>query len=331
MRLGVSRMSANPDFGTFVIPGVGEPPVVLFLLLITAFGIALGPVNYFVLRAKRRLYWMFVTVPAAAFLATVGLLGYAVLADGLGVRARVSSVTHVDQLAETASSFSRQAYFAGLAPRGGLRFPVDAMVQPIEFDSNLNAFGRRERETREVEWADRQAFTNGYLASRTLTEWLVVAPQAATFGLRIQMAADGSGACRVRNDLGVGLHSLVICDAQGRQYFTSSLEAGGDRKLEAMEWKDIAPLFRAALPSEPRITSAWEPQRNNPFLFWSRQSRSGSFETSLLNFHRRKVVGIQPFETRRGYLALAEQPLATPLGTTPNDLVHDLHIVVGAW
>lgn len=329
-RLGVARLAANPDFGTFVVPGVGEPPIVLFLLLITVFAILLGPVNYYILRSRKRLQWMYLTVPAAAFLATVGLLGYAVLADGLGVRSRIASVTHVDQLAGVSSSHSRQAYFAGLNPRGGLRFPLDAMVQPIDHESEFHK-RRGQLETRAVEWADQQAFTTGYMASRTMNEWLVVAAQPATIGLRIQLAADGSGACRVRNELGVGLHTLVICDEQGRLYFTTRLPAGGDVKLEEQDWSKFeSQLFDALPPRIPALT-AWTPQRTNMWFGWSPQFMVGSFEPSIINASHRQITLRRPFEARRGYLATAEQPLAVPLGITPDEVVHDLHVVIGAW
>lgn len=328
-RLGVSRLSENPDFGTFVIPGVGRPPITLFLCLITAFAIALGPVNYFVLKARRRLYWMFVTVPAAAFLATFGLLGYAILADGLGVRTRIASLTHVDQIAEVASSMSRQTYFAGIAPSGGLQFPADALVHPIERRSELEDPQRRP--THEVAWSDRQVYKSGYMPPRTMTEWLVVAPQPSSLGLRIQMAADGSGTCRVRNELGVGLHALVVCDEQGRHYFARGLASNGEVKLDELAWEQIRKQWRDALPKLPPATSGWDTTRANRWMRWVRTTTSGSFQTSLLDQHRRTVLAGQPFDRRRGYLALAEQPVATPLGVTPDEVVHDLHIVVGAW
>ncbi|MFM7070292.1 MAG: hypothetical protein ACKO38_00655 [Planctomycetota bacterium] len=330
-RLGLSRLSENPDFGSFVIPGVGRPPIVLFLCLITAFAILLGPVNYYVLRARRRLHWMFVTVPAAAFIATSGLLGYAVLADGLGVRMRVLSVTHVDQLAEVTSSLSRQTYFAGMSPRGGIQFPVESLVHPIE-RRNSRFNDERQQSLREVVWADRQAYTSGYVSPRTMTQWLVVAPQASTIGVRIQMAADGSGACRVRNELGVGLHALAICDEQGRHYFAKGLESGEEAKLEAQDWKDISREWLAAIPPRPPVTGGWDiPQRNRWMMWQWQQFQTGNFATSPLNAYQQKVLGTQPFNCRRGYLALAEQPVATPFGATPDEIVHDLHIVIGVW
>lgn len=330
-RLGLSRLSENPDFGSYVIPGVGRPPIVLFLCLITAFAILLGPVNYYVLRARRRLHWMFVTVPAAAIIATSGLLGYAVLADGLGVRMRVLSVTHVDQIAEVASSLSRQTYFAGMSPRGGIQFPVESLVYPIERRSS-HFDDERRQSLREVVWADSQAYTSGYVAPRTMTQWLVVAPQSSTIGLRIQMAVDGSGACRVRNELGVGLHALALCDEQGRYYFAKGLASGGEAKLDAQEWQEISRDWLAAIPPRPPMTSGWDvPQRNRWVMWQWQQFQPGSFATSRLNAYQQKVLGVQPFNCRRGYLALAEQPVATPFGATPDEIVHDLHIVTGVW
>ena len=86
-RHGISNRQDNDEFWNFLIPGIGRAPVFSFLALITLFAIAIGPVNYYLLRRGDRLSWMLVTVPAGAGLVTVGLFSYATLADGLGVRA----------------------------------------------------------------------------------------------------------------------------------------------------------------------------------------------------------------------------------------------------
>ena len=65
-RTGFSLHRTNDDYWTFLIPGVGEAPVVSFLLLVSLFAIVIGPVNYVVLGRSRRLYLLLLTVPAGA-------------------------------------------------------------------------------------------------------------------------------------------------------------------------------------------------------------------------------------------------------------------------
>ncbi len=87
-RNGLSTTRENRDFWNLLIPGVGRVPLLEFQALITIFVLGIGPVNYFLLRRRRKLHLLIVTVPGIALLVTLLLLGYAVLADGLGVRVR---------------------------------------------------------------------------------------------------------------------------------------------------------------------------------------------------------------------------------------------------
>ena len=122
-RHGLSLSRDNRDFWNMMIPGVGRAPVTAYLVLISLFVLVIGPVNYFLLQRRRRLYLLLVTVPAGAGLVALVLLNYALLSDGLGVRVRARSVTLIDQREGQAVSWSRQCYYAGLAPRRACTFP----------------------------------------------------------------------------------------------------------------------------------------------------------------------------------------------------------------
>src|SRR5262249_47048797 len=82
-RHGASPDKGNQDFDNFLISDIGLPPVRTYRVLITLFVIVIGPVNYLLLRKKGRLHLLLFTVPAAALVASGGLVGYALLADGV--------------------------------------------------------------------------------------------------------------------------------------------------------------------------------------------------------------------------------------------------------
>jgi len=115
-RFGLSSVRPNDHFWEFLIPGVGLAPVTEFCILITLFVVGIGPVNYFVLRRWNRVHLLMFTVPSGAAAVTGLLLLYAVVADGLGVRTRVRSVTCLDQRTGSAACWARLSYYAGLAP-----------------------------------------------------------------------------------------------------------------------------------------------------------------------------------------------------------------------
>ena len=124
----MQRHGIAPDFGTeeffnFMNPGIRGVPVYGFMVLITAFAVLIGPVNYFYLRRKRLLWLLLVTVPATALVTSVLLVGYSVAAHGFSIRSRIRSLTVLDQKSHSAVTVARLALFAGVAPRAACSFP----------------------------------------------------------------------------------------------------------------------------------------------------------------------------------------------------------------
>ncbi len=101
---------------TIRIPGLGEVPVRLFFLALTAFAILVGPVNYIVLKRRRRLMLLLVTVPLAGLLFTGALLGYGVFREGFGITGVRRSLTVLDQRSHEAVTCQTRTLFAGVSP-----------------------------------------------------------------------------------------------------------------------------------------------------------------------------------------------------------------------
>jgi hypothetical protein len=206
-RNGMSTLNDNPDFWNFLIPGVGLAPVGTFQILITLFVIGIGPANYFFLRRKKRLHLLIVTVPASAIVVTLFLLGYAIIADGFATRARARSLTVLDQTRGTAACFARLSFYSGLSPSGGLSFPADAAVYPYEAMPGASA-----QHNREVRWDDGQRFAQGWLPSRTATQFVTVRSRATDARLLVSETPAG---VTVVNRLGARIERLYVRTASG--------------------------------------------------------------------------------------------------------------------
>src|SRR5690606_327498 len=156
MRYGVSLHRPNQDYWNFMIPGIGLPPVRQFQAIITLFVIVIGPVAYYWFRRRGILNLLVVAVPTAALVVTLAMFAYAYLADGLGVRVRARSFTHIDQRRGQAACWARLAYYAGIAPGGGLTFTDDMIVWPLELNPQSNPYGpyngSRDRAERFLDW-----------------------------------------------------------------------------------------------------------------------------------------------------------------------------------
>src|SRR5262249_57505399 len=65
-----------------VVEELGAPIRGLFLLMLL-FAVVIGPVNYMLLARRQQRVWLWWTAPAIAAVASLGVFGYAMLAEGL--------------------------------------------------------------------------------------------------------------------------------------------------------------------------------------------------------------------------------------------------------
>ncbi len=344
-RHGVSVIDDNPEFWSFLIPGVGLAPVVGFEVLITVFVLAVGPVNYLLLRRAKRLHLMVVTVPASALVATGLLLVFGLVSDGLSTRVRVRSITYLDQRQGRALCWARLSYYAGVAPRGGLRFPADTLVIPYlpEPRSVSESPGRRQV----FQWGPQEQWLrSGWLASRTPTQFITLRTRPTTLGLEVVPA--GSGAWEVRNRLGTRIHKLLVRTSQGQYFQASEIEPGGACVLEPA---GSAPALGAFLPpylAGPTPTyPGWSTPRRWRYrrYSWSTitdalwrlesDSRTSRAESRLAGLISQSPLWVSDFKSPGlgpgSYAAVVERSPEVELGTDLAREVAGFHLVLGVY
>ncbi|VAX41494.1 hypothetical protein MNBD_PLANCTO02-2851, partial [hydrothermal vent metagenome] len=208
-RHGVSPRTMSDDFLKFHIPGVQGVPVYSFLFLITIFTIVIGPLNYFFFWRRKQLYLLIITIPIIAFMTSLSLFGYSIVAHGWGVKSRVRSVTFLDQQNNTAVSTARVALFAGMVPSGGLQFSPRTAVYPLWKTTDEFSSGT-------VNWSENQSFTTGWLRSRTHTQFLLTEHRTERGRLNIKNNADGK--LSIENGLEWDIEAIVVIDEQGNVF-----------------------------------------------------------------------------------------------------------------
>ena len=208
----MQRHGVAPDLGTeeffnFMNPGIGGVPVYGFMVLITAFAVLIGPVNYFYLRRKRWLWLLLVTVPAMALVTSVLLVGYSVAAHGFSIRSRIRSLTVLDQKSHSAVTVARLALFAGVAPRAACSSPRKR--PSIRCSRQWSSRAR---------WRSTGPRTNrcqsGWLLSRTRTQFLTV--RHAEQPDRVDVKPGQNGGLAIVNGLPWELEAVLVADASGR-------------------------------------------------------------------------------------------------------------------
>lgn len=330
-RFGFSSRHPSGDFLEFLIPSVKGAPVLAYLVLITLFSIAIGPVNYLYLWKRNRLYLLVVTIPLMAAVTSVSLFAYSVVAHGFSTRARIRSLTLLDQPTNTAVSASRVSYYAGLAPSGGLRFSRDTAVYPLwppdgGFESGL------------VDWSEQQHLASGWLRSRTRTQFFIMTHRAERGRLEVTPA---DGAVWAANGLAWPLAGLVVADDAGRLYFGETLASGEGRALVPLSSEQAAAVRErlAAHPPElpPHLQGVSYAPEDRPGGWYAGYVQD--VEISAENHQaerllRRLADSIGKGETQlepRSYVAIVEHNPGLDLGVAGAVEEASLHVILGRY
>jgi hypothetical protein len=246
-------------------------------LLVSLFAIVIGPVNYLALRRAGRLYLLLITVPAGAALVTISLFVFALFSDGLGMRLRIRSYADLDQQTGRAAVWSRQSYYAAMAPSQGLVFPEDTTVFPIAYEPGAQA---NDRSTLLV-WDSDQQLRRGYLSSRTATQYMVCRATTSKARLLVTEGVAGGQPPRIENRLATSIKCLLVRDSRGNYFAGESIPEKGTRELGKADIpataKAMDRLARAVNPIEPH---GYDPDVHNSNLFLSLGTRRNRLPTS---------------------------------------------------
>ncbi len=338
-RHGLSTQDANPDFWKFLIPGVGLPPVNGFRIVITLFVLVIGPLNFYLLRRRKRLNLLVVTVPCIAGAITLSLLLYAVLADGLGTRVRVRSYTEIDQRHGTATCWSRLSYYAGMAPRGGLVFPDDVAVLPMEFDPWESADSRGR--AREAFWEDEQQLRNGWIEARTATQYMTIRSRPTDARLEFVAAGDSPGTLKVVNRLGAPVEMLLVRTPEGDYHGGTALDDGDTVTLKQVDPATVARRLRASIDEHrPTLPDSQANSPGDPFgprrgyrgRRWYDQGiapaqHTGRLESGITAVNMSYDQLLEP----GSYIAVVTHSPEVVLGTRGATEEESFHVIRGRW
>jgi hypothetical protein len=345
-RHGMKPDGANHDFAKLLVPDVGLAPVTEFQVLITLFVLAIGPVNYWVLKRYNRLQLLVLTVPLAAVLLTSSLFAYAILSDGFGTTVRAQSVTTLDQRTGDAACWSRLSYYAGLAPGQGLTMPDDVAVYPIIPGWNDTGVDASVGAARELTWEDNEAkMTRGWLRSRTPTQYLTVRARKSPHRLELIPAA---GKVRAVNQLGTAIRFLLVIDKDGKLFAGEKLSRESKSVLEPIERVDAIRRLRQLLTeNQPEAPPALAGEDSDFQIMQRRQSRrmmsrqyglqysEQRLEANLLSDALADLAGLsgQPALPLppRSYVAVTETGPEVVLGIPGAEEQASFHVVIGRW
>lgn len=332
-RSGVAGRTDNREFLHFLIPGNRSVPVFAFLIFISAFAFVIGPLNYYVLAKHGRLNFLVLTIPGIAVLTTVVLLTYSAASHGVDVKSRVRSLTLLDQNSQRAITTTRLALYAGLAPSDGLRFSPSTAVIPIW------PYGAEFQNGR-IDWTETQHLSEGWLPSRTRTQFLTVNVRPERGRLTIETQSDGS--LGITNGLAWDLESLLVLN-DGQYFYGTSVAAGAAAALQPVTADQQTELQAQLARSQPALPSDIDTDADIDALNdigGRRISPRGRTEFALsTGFMERRIAEYRqlvdridqtPVPTGRRWLAVVTEPPGIEFGTE-TAIIDGWHLVIGNY
>lgn len=256
---GVAGPLPLAAFGELLIPGLGRPPLRGFFLLVLAFAIVVGPVNYFWCWRRKRLPLLLVTTCVLGIGTATILLAWGLFAEGFGVKQAETWVTLLDQPRRHAVSWGTRTLYAGFAP-GVLRPRASTWT----WCSNLDPYGNRAEHVFEPQ---EDGSLGGVLVpSRTPTTLLHVTLGPERARLRFRRAGEHREVLAEAGFAPIG-PNVVLRDLDGR-WFAGA--ADGRLELVTSEHatraiEDLAGLARLATADWSRSSiPQWLPHGARP-------------------------------------------------------------------
>lgn len=329
-RHGLSARISNNEFLYFMIPGISGVPVVAFLILITAFSIVIGPLNYYFLTKQKRLYLLVLTIPFIAVVTSISLFSYSIVAHGFSTKSRIRSLTTVDQGANESVTTARVSLYSGLAPSGGLQFTADTAVYPVWPSEGNNGF-----DSGTVDWTNQQALTSGWLKSRTRTQFYTVTKRDERGRLTISKPVNQT--LELTNGFEYDIEHLYVRGDDGQIYYGENVRAGREAKLTpatSEQESEVATIIREARPELPEnySYSGSSSPGFNPYYgyepHFSTQFNRNTMETQLEVLSSKSL---NEFLGKRQYFGVLEEDPNVPIGLTGTTERQSLHLLHGYY
>ncbi len=243
-----------------LIGAVGKPPVWAFCAVVGLFGAVLGPgLLYFTARIGRRSL-MILLVPAISMFATLSIIAYGVLHEGFDTHIRTVSVQWIDVSTERGFAWSRQNFFSGLPPRGGLNFGLETYARPVTVGDGQTSYSAQPRDSLDgsIVLSDKQVWLN-WLKPRRQQQLLVGHPlRGSKFPMTFTQSKVGELLATNLTDQHIPI--AVTRDTSGKYYFVRDLAAKGTATVVAEEQSTavakIARLIVDLKPSPPKELTA---------------------------------------------------------------------------
>jgi hypothetical protein len=238
------RDGIGDDFWAWLIPSVGQTPVIPFLLFVGLFvGLVVPGLLIWCNRHKRRV-WLVVTMPATALLFTVVLFGFGILKDGLGGVSRCRSFAMLDQNGD-GIVWSRQSYFSARLPANGMT--LNEQTQLAVLAVNSSSFSQ----TSDSRTVDSKQQYQGLLLPRLQSQFSITHPLSKPSVFRRGDPQDATlNAPTIINEMDTSWTIALFVDAAEKHFIASDVADGQEASWTEMDAADAMERIRKVYLSQ---------------------------------------------------------------------------------
>lgn len=210
------------------------------MFLMIAFALLMGPVNFIWVKRMRKPMMILVTVPTIALAASLSLLLYGILAQGLDIKSMTSTWAVLDQRSGHGTTVETRHVFAGSAPGDGMRPQENTMVYP---ERKFWTGGHRQRYRFVQDLDDGRLLGGDFFPTREPVGQMIISNR--DIRLRLDVKAVGDQVV-VSNALGARVEGLLLRDEEGDYHHLDrpvqqgeevTLQAGGS-SAKSVEWSE---------------------------------------------------------------------------------------------
>jgi hypothetical protein len=320
IRNGIDVPQGNDTYWTWLIRSVGQPPVKSFVLLNLLFAIIVGPVCYFFLRRRERLYLLYFVAPCLAALVTGSLFAYALVSDGVTTKQRTRQISWIDLSNDHHVSQSRSTYYRVLGYGQNIQIAGDAAIYPIRHSPTDNPYyGRNSGEGllhgEYIDSSGLQFLGSGFLPTRNQVQYLTIQPWTSEESIDIDWDSE-----QVTNHLPQTIRQLLISDDDGKYWEATDLATQSTvtlQRCKQINQRLDRMLGPAVLPDQTEV----------PMISTYNWGRSGTgSQVSMLEDRLQQWSQHLP---KNSFLGIAEID-PQRLGIANARVVDSVHVVMGS-
>ncbi len=238
--------ASSAPYDLLPLLGSGHVPVPAMFALLIVFAVSSGPVSLFMHAKRDRRMWIFWTMPAAALIASAGIILASLASEGWQRVMKSSSITWLDENSGDATTLGVIGFYATIPPNGEIRFAPETEFRLFGDSMHLE----------EVDATDGQRLS-GWVDSRVSTYFAFRKNEHRRERLSLRTR---NGQLAAVNGFGSRISTLWLMTDDGTLYRSGAIEPGAEGVLQIAQKEKVseaAPVWLGSPEGWVSYPSRW--------------------------------------------------------------------------